>query len=140
MREGDTAVHTVSKGKDVCRLAWSAVRRCAGRRCVGAHLPAPLPPRMTYSSAVESTLSTLCKWDGSGEGWKHHLERPVDLEVAGDGARRGLSARGAEMSKVAGMRERWRGRRLRAAGGGRGLEANLRVSTVHLILQRKTHR
>ena len=58
-------MHTVRKGKGMCRLAWSAVGRCVDRRCVGAHLPAPLPPRMTYSSAVESALSTLCKWDGS---------------------------------------------------------------------------
>ena len=72
-------MHVVRKGKGMCRLAWSAARRCVGRMCVGAHLMAPLPPRMTYSSAVESTLSSLCKWDGSREGWKHRLERPSGL-------------------------------------------------------------
>ena len=113
-------MHTVRNGKGMCRLAWSAARRRASGRCVGAHLPAPLSPRMSYSSAAARTLSALCKWDGSRKCWKHGLEHPVDLEVAGDGASRGLSAHGAEVSKVAGLREGLRDRRSRARGGGVG--------------------
>ena len=113
-------MHTVRKGKGMCRLAWSAARRRASGRCVGAHLPASLSPGMSHSSAAASTLSALCKWDGSRKCRKHGLERPVDLEVVGDGALRGLSARGAEMSKVAGLREGLRGRILRPGGGGVG--------------------
>ena len=108
-------MHTVRKGKGMCRLAWSAARRRASGRCVGAHLPAPLSPRMSYSSAAASTLSSLCKWDGSGEGWEHSPERSNGLEVAGDGASRGLSAHGAEVSKVAGMRKGLWAKRLKAA-------------------------